>query len=88
MTDRLASYEYSHERTSLTINACWNLKKERIIFFYILYISFFEKFYEYYILFIDKYQVDSSKTEEIFQKFARNKNFRIFAAKIGNLIDK
>ena len=71
MTDGPASYEYSHERTSLTINACWNLKKERIIFFYILYISFFEKFYESYILFIDKYQADSSKTEENLSKICK-----------------
>lgn len=56
-------------------------EKERINFFHIYYtLVSLESFYVY-ILFIDKYQADLSKTEEIFQKFARNKNFRIFAAK-------
>jgi len=50
-------------------------EKERIIFPYILYINFFGKFYDSYILFIDKNQTNLSKLKKIFQKFARKKNF-------------
>ena len=64
-------------------------EKERINFFHIYYtLVSLESFFYAYILFIDKYQADLSKTEEIFQKFAKKKKFRIFVVKIGNPSDK
>ena len=46
-------------------------EKERIIFPYILYINFFGKFYDSYILFIDKDQTDLSKREENLSKICQ-----------------
>ena len=64
-------------------------EKERInLFRYILYISFFGKFYQLTYYLLTNIKRICLKLKKIFQKFAKKKNFRIFAAKIGTLSDK